>query len=133
MLQVVDNFLARQFWRFCRPSLLVNFWANNSDSNESILRDIFAMKTLRSATERAITLLRALRWHPDNRYSAWPWSAAAASDYVATFNCKNGGASATTSAAGKQAAPLSVQQPDSQGFVETATFHHKDTSFTQRS
>ena len=74
--------------------LLENYWAHNTEASEAVLMDIFSLKAASTVTKRANTILRALRWHLDHRYAAWPWSIGTLGDYVDTFDCNKGGASA---------------------------------------
>ena len=78
-------------------TLLENYWAHNTAESEALLMDIFALKAASTVTKRANTMLRALRWHLDHRYAAWPWSVSTVGDYADTFDLSKGGASAILS------------------------------------
>ena len=78
-------------------ALLDNYWAHNTAESEALLMDIFSLKAASTVTKRANAMLRALRWHLDHRYAAWPWSVSTVSDYADTFDLSRGGASAILS------------------------------------
>ncbi|CAE7737917.1 unnamed protein product [Symbiodinium sp. CCMP2592] len=56
--------------------------AEGESARDELIRDVFGIKSPRTATKRANSLLRCLRWHLRERRAAWPWDCDSFTDFV---------------------------------------------------
>ena len=56
--------------------------AEGKDARDELIRDVFGIKSPRTAIKRANSLLRCMRWHLRERRAAWPWDSRSFTDFV---------------------------------------------------
>ncbi|CAE7626860.1 unnamed protein product [Symbiodinium sp. CCMP2592] len=56
--------------------------AEGESARNELIRDVFGIKSPRTAIKRANSLLRCLRWHLRERRAAWPWDCDSFTDFV---------------------------------------------------
>ncbi|CAE7203383.1 unnamed protein product [Symbiodinium sp. CCMP2592] len=56
--------------------------AEGQSARDELIRDVFGIKSPRTAIKRANSLLRCLRWHLRERQAAWPWDCGSFTDFV---------------------------------------------------
>ncbi|CAE7410083.1 unnamed protein product [Symbiodinium sp. CCMP2592] len=68
--------------------------AEGESARDELIRDVFGIKSPRTAIKRANSLLRCLRWHLREKQTAWPWDCDSFTDFVKSLGTS---ASAVTS------------------------------------